>query len=381
MTRVAVVSPFPPVRGGISHFAARASDALLSGGHEVVRCSFKRQYPDFLFPGRSQFEPGRMADPDALIDGTNPFSWMTAGRWLRDAKPDVVLAAYWTPILAPATGIVAGKAGAPVLALVHNARPHERIPGGDALARWFFGRCAGVLTLSNVVADHVRDLGFSGPLCTTPHPVYDRFGDAPARDEARRQLGLDPDAPVLLFFGLVRSYKGLDVLIEALAGVRRTAPSARLVVAGEWYEPREPVARRIAELGLQDAVRIDDAYVPDERVPALFSAADVVVLPYRSGTQSGVLETASAYGVPVVVTDVGALAAPVQEFGSGRVVLSGDSVALASAILEVIDPEKRPAYREGALRMASAHGWTPFVEAFEGLVGEVSGRAQRQEAR
>lgn len=380
MTRVAVVSPFPPVRGGISHFAARASDALQAGGHEVVRCSFKRQYPDFLFPGRSQFESGRAADPAALIDGMNPFSWMKAGRRLRDSKPDIVLAAYWTPILAPATGIVAGKAGAPVLALVHNARPHERLPGGDTLARWFFGRCAGVLTLSNVVANQVRELGFSGPLRTTPHPVYDRFGDAPARDDARRQLGLDPEAPVLLFFGLVRSYKGLDVLIEALAGVRQTAPAALLVVAGEWYEPRGPVARRIAELGLEDAVVIHDAYVPDESVPALFSAADVVVLPYRSATQSGVLETAAAYGVPVVVTDVGALAAPVLEFGSGRVVLPEDAEALASAILEVIDPEKQPAFRTGALRLASAHGWTPFVEAFEGLVGEVFGHPHRPES-
>lgn len=382
-TRLAVVGPFPPVRGGIAHFDEQAAEALEERGHDVMRVPFRRLYPRFVFPGRSQYEPGAGPDPSSRLTATSFLEWRRLGRRLAHEGVDAVIVAYWTPLLAPAAGIIARRSGRPVVGLVHNAIPHEPIPGGRRLARWFLSGCDAVLTLSDGVARDVRELGFAGPIATTPHPVYDRFPDGPARDEARARLRIDPRATLLLFFGLVRAYKGVDLLIEALPAIRERLGNVVLIIAGEWYQKSEPVKARIRELGLEDIVIIEDAYVPDERVALLFSAADMAVLPYRGGTQSGVLETAARYGTPTVVTDIPGLADVVRRYDSGIVAHREDIGGLAAAVVDA--REQAAGLAEGARRMAAAHGWGPFCETVEWVVDLArTGRASadpRTEAR
>lgn len=368
-----LVGPFPPLRGGIAQFDARSAHALRARGHAVSAVSFSRLYPRLLFPGRSPWIEGgrRGGEAAAVIDAVRPDSWPRAARLIRDLQADAVLAAYWSPVVAPALGWIGRRSGAPVIAVVHNARPHERLPLSDRLGRYFLSGCDGVLTLSEGVADDVRTLGFQGPVQVTPHPSYDPPPALPPVRSARAELGLPEAGPVLLFFGLVRPYKGLDVLIEAMPAIVSTHPGTTLMVAGEWYGDAMPARRRIEALGLADRVRIDDRYIPDDELPVLFGAADLVVQPYRSATQSGVLLMAASFGVPGVVTDVGDLAAPMRAHGAGVVVPPNDPEALAAGVCEALEPARHARLSEGAVALAAARGWDGFAAAVENLLTDM----------
>jgi len=334
---VALLGPMPPYRGGIAHFSLALARALRGRGHAVSAVTFSRQYPARLFPGQTQFEPGPPpADtPEAprLLDSVDPRSWLRTARYLRRMAPDAVVFAHWMPFFAPAYGSVARRLadGPRRVGLVHNALPHERRPGDVALSRYFFGATDGLLALSGSVRQDLERLAPGVPLREAPHPVYPPAAPPVPRTEARQRLGLPEEAPVLLFFGFVRRYKGLDVLLDALPAVRRGAPGARLVVAGEAYDDADAYRRQIANLGLGEAVTWVDRYVPAGDVPLYFGAADLVVQPYRSATQSGVAQTAFGYGVPVLTTDVGGLAEGVPHEEAGLVVPPEAPEALAAA--------------------------------------------------
>jgi glycosyltransferase involved in cell wall biosynthesis len=225
-----------------------------------------------------------------------------------------------------------------------------------------------VLTLSESVAADVRSLGFDGPIEVTPHPAYDAPDRPPPVAASRAAFGLPPTGPVLLFFGLVRAYKGVDVLVEAMPRILAAHPDATLLVAGEWYADAAGTRARIEEMDLAERVRIDDRYVPSSELATVFAAADLVVQPYRSATQSGVLQLAASHGVPCVVTDVGGLAEPVRKHHAGVVGAPGDAAALAAGVLEALAPGRLDALGRGALSMADAHGWDPFCEALETLI-------------
>lgn len=322
---------------------------------------FTRLFPAVLLGGRSPLEPGARPDPLAILDAVNPLTWRRAGNALATWRPDFVLAAHWTMPVAPSIGVAARRSGAPVVGLVHNVVPHEPIPGARATARWMLRRCGAVVALSDAVSRGIRDVGYAGPVFVTPHPAVDHFPDAPERGAARRALDVADDRPLVLFFGLVRAYKGLDHLVEALALLSASKPDATLVVAGEWYQDKAPILRRIEALGLRGRVRIEDGYVPDHRVPVLFGAADVVALPYTSGTQSGVVMTAARFGTPAVVSDVGGISAQVIEYGSGIVVPPADPESLARALDEALDPSRNAALREGAVRLSGERSWSRFA--------------------
>jgi glycosyltransferase involved in cell wall biosynthesis len=249
-----------------------------------------------------------------------------------------------------------------VVTVVHNAVGHEPRPGERALARWALGGSDALVTLSASVTADVRALGLRVPLVETVHPTYD-FGAAVGRDEARRVLGLEPKAPVLLFFGFVRRYKGLHVLLDAMPHVLAERPDARLVVAGEFYADEAALRSQAAPLG--DAVRFDAHYVPDGAVAPYFGAADVVVQPYVSATQSGVAQIAHHFGRPLVTTDVGGLAASVQAHGSGLVVPPEDPRALASAILDALDPSTYERLRACASEARADSSWANLAAVLE----------------
>lgn len=377
-SRIAIVGPVHPYRGGIAHFTEMTAEVLDRRGHDVHLVSFSRQYPEVLFPGKTQLEPGSDA-PDIVrntprvLDSINPVSWFRTGFHIRDIAPDAVVFQYWMPFFAPAYGVVARGLqrhyGIPSFAVVHNALPHERHLFDAALSRYFLRACAGHIAMSDAVAADVRSL------CDAPvrleqidHPVYERFGDPLPKVEARERLGLPPESPVLLFFGFVREYKGLHVLLDALPQIRKRLPDVRLVIAGEAYDDPERYRSLIREHGLNDVVHWHDGYVPSEDVPAYFSAADLVVQPYVNATQSGVAQIAFHFETPMVVTDVGGLSEVVPDEVAGLVVPPESPDALATAITRFFAEDMAEALRAGARRQKEKHAPARLGEAVERLI-------------
>jgi D-inositol-3-phosphate glycosyltransferase len=379
--RVAVVGPHAPYRGGIAHFTNRVCDELERQGFEVVRVSFSRQYPERLFPGKNQFEPVTAAEasdsgasvspaaksipPDQiLIDSVNPASWFRAARQIRDARVQAIVFMYWMPFFAPAYAAIARtaqKAGITTQAIVHNALPHERHAGDALLSRLFFSRCDAVCALSESVSTDFNEIDADRDIQVIPHPVYDHFGDPLNKLDARKQLGLDSDAPVLLFFGLIRKYKGVHVLLDALVKIREALPTVRLVLAGEFYDDVSGYRDQISTNGLSETVMILDRYIEEELVPVLFSAADVVVQPYLSATQSGVVQIAVHFEKPTIVTDVGGLAESVGKAGAGLVVPPNDASALVQAVEHFFEEGVDERLTEGVRAIKAASSWVDFV--------------------
>lgn len=380
--RVGVIGPHPPYRGGIAQFTEQFSRALLKAGVPIEPISFSRQYPSLFFPGKSQEIPaGTLVEasgqqggtlegpsPARLLDSINPFSWRKTADHLIQAGVSDVAIMHWMPFFAPAYATIARRlrrAGVRVTAIVHNANPHERQPFAVPLTRWFLSNCDRIVALSETVKRDIVAMRGTVDVDVRPHPVYDQFGPIIEQNEARKHIGLPSKSvsgqPLLLFFGLIRRYKGLDVLLDAMT---RMKEKPFLQVAGEWYEDRAEAESFIAAHGLSEQVIIRDTYIPDNEVAALFSAADAVVQPYRSATQSGVVQTAFHFGRPVVVTGVGGLPEMVRHGEDGLIVAPEDPDALAAALDDLLTGDTQAKLAEGALRARERHSWPAFIEPF-----------------
>jgi glycosyltransferase involved in cell wall biosynthesis len=336
--RIALLGPLAPWRGGLAQYLALLGEALARDA-EVRAVTFTRQYPDFLFPGHSQYDPGA-GQPgfpvEALLDSIGPLSWRRAAAHLERFAPGAVILKWWMPFFAPSFASAVGplrRHGTRVVLVCDNLIPHERRPFDRALTRWMLRNSDGYLVMSDSVERDLDTLKPGAPRRRVPHPLYAQFDRGRwTRATARAKLGLGAGDEVAVFFGYVRRYKGLDTLLEAWAKVRERRP-ARLLVAGDFYEDAAPYRALAAAAGGEPAVRLMEGYLPDDDVEALFRAADVVVLPYRSGTQSGVSHVAYALGVPVITTGVGGLAETVAPGKTGFVVPPEDPEALAAAVV------------------------------------------------
>lgn len=375
--RVVLVGPAYPYRGGIAQFTDSMARGLRKRGHQESIVTFSRQYPGWLFPGKSQYEDdpeeGRLQEADELIDSLNPLTWRSAARHIADDRPDAVIFQYWLPFFAPAYGVVAGNVrkrvdGVRILAVAHNVLPHERRPGDIALGRYFLGKCDGVVALSASVASDARLLRIEAEIRTLSHPVYEHFGDVIPREKAREQLGIDASAEVMLFFGFIRRYKGLHILLEALPRIASARPRAQLIIAGEFYDDEEPYRRLIHTHNLENRVHLFDRYIPEHEVSTYFSAADVVVQPYVSATQSGVVQTAYQFDRPAIVSDVGGLAEVVPHEEAGLVVEPNDPSGLADACIRFFAEHMANRLTEGVRREKVKYGWDPFLGAVEGMM-------------
>jgi glycosyltransferase involved in cell wall biosynthesis len=372
-----LVGPAYPYRGGIAHFTMSMARALRRHGHAASIVTFTRQYPGLLFPGKSQYEDAPPPDPVPTvrrIDSLNPLSWLRAAREVEAQCPDAVIFQHWMPFFAPAFAVMTWwlrRRGIPALAVVHNALPHERRPGDRLLSRLFFRQLDGAIALSDAVEQDLQALGVRAPVVRCEHPVYDQFGAPLPRAEARAALSLDPEAPVLLFFGLVRPYKGLHVLLDALPQVAQALPGVQLLVAGEFYDDEARYRAQVQRLGLAGHVRFYPEYIPQDEVPLYFSAADVVVQPYVSATQSGVAKVAFQFDRPVITTDVGGLAETVPHGTAGLVVPPEDPAALARAINRFFENDLREQLTDSVRRIKQQHGWTPLVTATERLLDHI----------
>ncbi|TMQ68829.1 MAG: glycosyltransferase [Candidatus Eisenbacteria bacterium] len=361
--RIALVGPVHPWRGGIAQYLGLLGETLAARA-EVRAVTFTRQYPELLFPGKSQ------RDPDAappgfpvapLLDSIGPLSWRRAARRLDTFAPGLVVLKWWLPFFAPAFAGAVGPLrarGTRVALVCDNLVPHERRPLDGVLTRMMLRNSDGYLVMSESVERDLDRLKPGAPRRRVPHPLYAQFDRGRyTRATARARLGVDGE--VAVFFGYVRRYKGLDLLLSAWPRVLERRP-VTLVAAGEFYEDAAPYRALARAAG--ERVRLLDHYLPDDEVEALFKAADVVVLPYRSATQSGVTHVAYALGVPVIITDVGGLGETVRAEETGLVVPPEDPAALADAVVRFFAEGLGPRLRAGVEAVRRAHSWEALAD-------------------
>ena len=334
--RIAYLSSFYPYRGGIPQFNASVLNELGKQGHSVKAFNFKRQYPDFLFPGKTQYVTERDSavpvESVSLLDTANPFSYPGTARAIAAWEPDLLVMKYWMSYFAPSLSYVSRslkKKGCKVVSILDNVIPHEPHFFDRPFTRYFLSGQSGCVAMCDEVAGDLRSIRNDIPCTILPHPLYSHFGTKMDRDQAERALGLKSGCRNILFFGLIRQYKGLDILLEAF---RQLGDEYQLIVAGEPYGSFEPYQQIIDTLPNKDRIRLIPEYIPDSEVSKYFSAADVTVLPYRSATQSGISSISYHFEVPMIVTAVGGLTETVGSRGTGLVAPE----ATPDSILQVI---------------------------------------------
>ncbi len=356
--KVAIVSVFPPFRGGIAQFNDRLARSLEMAGHQVLRINFSRQYPSLLFPGKSQYTrtPVRY-EAKAMLDSIGPATWWRTSNYLALEGVDHLIIPYWTGYLAPALRAVAKRSNAPVTALLHNAIPHDSGRLQRFLGKRFMQVPDRFVTLSQAVTDDLKKLRPDAKVKTLFHPVYDHFGELLDRAKARDEINVPKHKKTLLFFGLIRPYKGLDTLLEAFA---KLPEDYYLLIAGEAYEDTVGYEQLASAFG--DRVTWHRGFVADEDIPKWFSAADAVVLPYRTATQSGVTAVAYHFRRPVIATEVGALGETIVPGETGMLVPPENPQELAEAIEEWFSRERDAS--EAIERWCNERSWERFAERF-----------------
>jgi glycosyltransferase involved in cell wall biosynthesis len=339
MARVIIIGPAHPLRGGLATFNQRLAKAFTEEGHDCSLLSFSLQYPDFIFPGTTQYssEPA----PDDLviytkINSINPFNWLSTGNWLRKQKADLIIVRFWLPLMGPALGTILRKARknkhTRIVCIADNVIPHEKRPGDKPFTRYFLKSCDAFITMSERVMDDLRLFEKTKPAQLVSHPLYDNFGGIMSKEVARAQLGLPPNEKIILFFGFIRKYKGLDLLFEAMADPGIKNAGIRLLVAGEFYEEEKGYQEQIDQLGIREQLYLRTDFIPDSEVKFYLSAADAVIQPYRNATQSGVTPLAYHFEKPMVVTNVGGLPSLVPDNKVG-LVTEPQPAAIAAGIL------------------------------------------------
>lgn len=337
-----IMGPAWPLRGNLAAFDEKLATCFIESGIQTKLCTFSLQYPGFLFPGTTQYS----TDPapkhlkiEVAMNSVNPFNWIRVGLRIKNERPDLIIVRYWIPFMGPCLGtilsIVKWNKHTKVIAIVDNMIPHEKRWGDNLFTKYFVRGVDGFLTMSNKVQKDVKTFT-NKPSCVSSHPIYDHFGEAIPTAEARKLLNLEVNDKVILFFGFVRAYKGLDLLIEAMSDPALKAAGIKLVIAGEFYEAPEPYLAQIEKLGLTDSISVYNQYIGEQEVKLYASAADFIIQPYKNATQSGVTPMAYHFLKPMLVTNVGGLADTVPHDKVGLVVEPNVN-AIAKGILQLYE--------------------------------------------
>jgi len=365
--KVIIVGPAYPLRGGIADFNEALSQGFIDMGIDCEVFSFYYQYPSFLFPGTSQFSTGEA--PSSLkihssISSVNPLSWFDTAKKICQAKPDLVLVRYWLPFMAPALGTISRrvrKKGIPVLAITDNVIPHEARIGDRMLTNYFVKSCDGFVTLSKAVLEDLNAFTTNSRKKFLPHPIYSIFGNNVSKEKARAELNLNSKDKIILFFGFIRPYKGLDLLLDAMADPRVKEIGVKLVIAGEFYEDQKSYINQIERNGLGDRVLLHTSFIPKDKVKNYFCAADMVVQPYRNATQSGITQIAYQFDRPMLVTNVGGLAEIVPN-GKVGYVTAINSGAIADAIFDFYTNQRELEFSVNVRAEKEKFSWSSFIQ-------------------
>ena len=339
--RIVIIGPAHPLRGGLASYNERLAREFQQQGHQVSIYTFSLQYPGFLFPGTTQFssEPAP-ADLDikVCINSVNPLNWILIGNELKKMKPDLIVVRYWLPFMGPCLGSilrwVKKNNFTKVVCIADNIIPHEKRPGDTAFTKYFVKPVDAFITMSEKVLSDLPAFTKNKPAKFVAHPLYDNFGEKINKDEARKYLGIDKDEKILLFFGFIRKYKGLDILLDAMKKIQNSKvknQNIKLLIAGEFYEDRKQFDDQITQLDIKNDLILHTDFIPDSEVKYYLCAADVVVQPYRNATQSGVTPLAYHFEVPMIVTNVGGLASLVPD-GKVGLVAEANAASIAAKI-------------------------------------------------
>ncbi|MCI0449523.1 MAG: glycosyltransferase [Chlorobi bacterium] len=371
--KIAFLSPFYPYRGGIAQF----SDSIyleLAKEHEVKAFTFSRQYPKVFFPGKTQYvslsDANRNIPAERVLDSINPLTYYKTAKEILKFKPDLVLISYWMPFFAPAFGKISGilkKSDIKIIGILHNVIAHEKRLGDVSLTKYFFNKCDGFLILNKSSEKDLHNLLPSAKYIIHPHPLYDHYGSKISTSEARNKLNIPLDKKVILFFGFIRDYKGLDLLIESMKDL---SEDYMLLIAGEVYGDFKKYNALIDNLNLGNKIKPEIRYIPEVEIPLFFSASDVCVLPYKSATQSGIVGIAYHFDLPVIVTNVGGLAEMVEENKTGLVV-GASSEQLSQALKRYFEEGLKEKFIPSIKEYKTKHSWNALGSEIVGLFNRI----------
>ena len=372
-----------PYRGGLATFNERLARQFAEEGHEVEVWTFTLQYPSFLFPGKTQYSAENAPEDlnvRRVLNSCNPLNWLKVGKQIRKAAPDLLICCYWMAFFAPAYGLISriarrnGKTKA--IALVHNMMPHEPSVLDKLFAPYFVSSQDGFVALSDSVLKDIEKIESSSlssqlsikPKAFSPHPIYDHYGERMMKEEACKALGLDVKKRYMLFFGLVRAYKGLDLLLDAFAKVKDRLPELQLIIAGEFYEDEEKYRAQITANGLDERVILRNEFIPDADLRKYFGAADLIVQPYKSATQSGVTQVAFHFEKPMLVTNVGGLGEIVHDHQMGYA-CEPSAEAIAEDLLDYFTNNRLEDYTSYLQKEKIKYAWSNMTVAFLKIYG------------
>jgi glycosyltransferase involved in cell wall biosynthesis len=369
--RIVILGTAWPYRGGLAAFNERLAKQFVTEGHDVEVVTFTLQYPSFLFPGKTQYS--NEIAPEGLkivqeINSCNPWSWIKVGRRLKNEVPDLVISCYWMAFFAPCYGIiekiVRSNGKTKCIALVHNMIPHEPSVLDKLLAPFYVKQNDGFVALSDSVVKDIASLDKENkPKTFSPHPVYDHYGDKMDKKEACKALGLDEEKNYMLFFGLVRAYKGLDWLLDAFGKVKDELTNLQLIIAGEFYEDEEKYRKQILDKGLTSRVILKNEFIADADLRKYFGAADLIVQPYKTATQSGVTQVAFHFEKPCLVTNVGGLGEIIHHGKMGYAV-EPRVEAIAASLLDYYQNDRQEAFTRYLIKEKELYGWNIMAQAF-----------------
>lgn len=371
--KVVIIGPAYPYRGGIAAYNERLARAFMTLGDEVSLYTFSLQYPEIFFPGKSQFsnEPiPHHLDIKRTINSIDPLSWFRTARMIKNLNPDIVIITYWLPYIAPALGTIArvirNKKRVKVISILHNIIPHENGIADKWLSNYFINSVDGYIAMSKSVFQDLKTFDKKKPRVLSPHPLYDHYKGKKDKFSAREELDLDRKTRYLLFFGFIRDYKGLDLVLKAMSDLKSRLKNVKLIVAGEFYANPDKYYKLIDDLEIKQYVLLENEFIPDSKVGSYFSAADLVVQPYKSATQSGVTQIAYHFEKPMVVTDVGGLSELIPDGKVGYVVQPNEE-ALANAIYKYFKENKEQEFIENIKEEKKKYSWSILIENIEKL--------------
>jgi len=375
--KIFVIGPAYPLRGGLATFDELFCRSLCEQGHDAQIISYSLQYPNFLFPGSTQYDqsgiPPAGIKIHTLINSVNPLNWIKTANFIKKEKPDFVVVRYWIPFMGPALGTICkriAKSGVKVIAITDNVIPHEKRAGDTAFTKYFIKHCQGFVTMSKAVLNDLAKFTTSTHKKFLLHPLYTAFGEKVDKQEARKKLDISLSDKTILFFGLIRHYKGLDMLLEAMADPRIKEMNLKLLVAGEFYEDKKPYMDIVEKHALQSSVILFDKFIPNEEVKYYFSASDLLTLPYRSATQSGVTQVAFQFEKPTLVTNVGGLSEIIPHGKCGYVVDSNPQ-AIADSIVDYFANGREAAMSVAMAQEKKKYDWSIFSNEIVNLYEQI----------
>jgi D-inositol-3-phosphate glycosyltransferase len=369
--KIAIIGSAYPLRGGLATYNERLAREYLQQGDKVTIYTFSLQYPSFLFPGKTQYSESpapKDLDIEVCVNSINPFNWYKIGRKIKKQNPDLVLIKFWMPFMAPCLGkiarIIRKNKHSKIISIIDNIIPHEKRAGDRMLANYFVRSADGFVAMSRSVLNDLESFDHNKTKVFCPHPLYDNFGEMISKEEARQKLGLVDSLRYILFFGFIRDYKGLDLLLEAFAACIKEDTSLRLIVTGEFYTDQKKYTDLIKKHQLEKFILMHNDFIPDEKVADYFCASDIVVQPYKDATQSGVTQIAYHFNKPMIVTDVGGLAEIIPDGKVGYVV-KPDIPQISEAILKFYRLNKEKEFSENARIEKEKYSWKNMLKAIE----------------